>query len=232
MRWQSFVSAFVVVLAFRAPAFSGDVTGSVRFEGTPPKMPRIMFAGDPSCMREHPSPVYSEEVVVNGNGTLKNVLVYIKDGPAEYTSSPPGMPVTLDQNGCMYRPHVLGLQTGQPLEVLNSDGTLHNVHIMAKLNPAMNRGEPRRGAKFEVKFDKPEIIKVKCDVHPWMSAYVGVFATPYFAVTGDDGSFTLRNLPPGQYTLEAWHERYGTRTARVSIGPKGVSKAEFVFTAR
>jgi plastocyanin len=221
--------ATLVLLSFVARAYGGDVTGTVSFIGTPPKPVRIMTNADPQCQVQHKAPMYSEEVVVNKNNTLKNVLVYVKDGLGNKTFTPPAQKVFFDQKGCDYVPHVLGVQVGQEVEIKNSDPTLHNVHSMSRENPQFNVAQPKQGMTMIRKFDKPETFKVKCEVHPWMSAYIGVFPHPYFAVTGDDGSFTLKSLPPGEYTIEAWHERYGAQTAKVKVERSGVAAANFSF---
>jgi plastocyanin len=209
--------------------FAGDVTGKVSFEGTAPKPNRLRMNADPVCMKAHKDPVFSEEVIVNKNGTLKNVLVYVKD--AKGGAAPKGKTV-LDQIGCIYVPRVLGIQVGQELEILNSDPTLHNVHSLSKANTSFNQAMPMKGMKLTKKFDKVETFRVKCEVHPWMSAYIGVFNHPYFAVTGDDGSFTLKGVPAGEYTVEAWHEKYGTQTAKVKVDATGKVTADFKFTVK
>jgi plastocyanin len=209
--------------------YAGDITGKVAFEGTPPKLARIMTNADPKCTAQHKNPLYSEDVVVNKNNTLKNVVVYVKDGLGNKTFSPPAQKAVFDQKGCQYMPHVLGVQVGQEVEIKNSDPTLHNVHSVSKENAQFNIAQPKQGMTMTRTFDKPETFKVKCEVHPWMSAYIAVINNPYFAVTGDDGTFTLKSLPPGEYTIEAWHERYGTRTAKVKVDRTGSVAANFSF---
>ena len=217
---------------FVGQAFAGDVTGKVSFEGTPPKPARIMMSKEPVCMKQHKGPPVGEEVVVNKNGTLKNVLIYVKDGLGSKKYDSPAKKVTFDQKGCTYIPHVLGIQTGQEVEVVNSDPVLHNVHSLSKENQPFNVGQPKQGMKLTKKFDKPEVFKVKCEVHPWMGAYMGVFSHPFYAVTGDDGTFNLKNLPAGDYTIEAWHEKYGTQTVKVKIGATGAQAADFKYSAK
>ncbi len=211
-------------------AFAGDVTGSVYFKGTPPKPKRIVMTGDPRCSTLSKEPAYTEDVIVNSNGTLRNVIVSVKSGPASPKTPPPGQKVSLDQRGCRYVPHVLALMIGQTLEVVNEDPTLHNVHTLSSANAAFNIAQPKQGMKLDRTFTRAETFKVKCEVHPWMSAYIGVFDTPYYFVTGEDGSFTLKGLPPGEYVLEAWHERYGTRTVTVKVPAKGVISTSIDFT--
>jgi len=187
---------------------------------------------DPVCMRQHKEPAFSEEVVVNKNQTLKNVLVYVKEGLGNKKFDAPSQKIVFDQQGCTYHPHVLGIQTGQELEVVNSDPTLHNVHSLSKENPQFNVAQPKQGMKLTKKFDKPETFKVKCEVHTWMGAYIGVFNHPFYAVTGDDGTFTLKKLPAGDYTIEAWHEKYGVRTMKVKVGATGAATANFTYAAK
>lgn len=213
-------------------ATAGDVSGRVAFEGTPPKMLPLRMDADKVCKVAHKEPVRGEEVVVNSNNTLKNVLVYVKDGLGNKKFDVPSKKVVFDQHGCQYHPHVLGIQAGQEMEVMNSDPTLHNVHSLSKDNPQFNVAQPKQGMKLTKKFDKAEVFKVKCEVHTWMGAYIGVFSHPFYAVTGDDGSFTLSKLPAGEYTIEAWHEKYGTQTAKVKVDAAGKATADFKFVAK
>ena len=214
-------------------AAAGNVTGKVSFEGAAPKMPRINMGADPVCMREHKGPVFSEEVVVNKNSTLRNVMIFVKDGLGSKKYTPPSSPAVFDQKGCEYIPHVLAFQTGQELEVINSDPTLHNVHSLSKDNPPFNTAQPGKNINtLHKKFDKPEIFKVKCEVHTWMNAYMGIFSNPFYAVTGDDGTFNLKNLPAGEYTIEAWHEKYGTQEMKVKVPATGEAKADFKYSAK
>ncbi|MBI4418731.1 MAG: carboxypeptidase regulatory-like domain-containing protein [Ignavibacteriales bacterium] len=207
---------------------AGDVTGKVSFAGTAPQMPRLRMDADRFCRAAHKTPVLSEEVVVNKNGTLKNVLVYIK-GPVSGKYSAPNEKALFDQEGCVYIPHVLGVQTGQQVEIRNSDNTLHNVHTLSEKNPPFNAGQPIKGHKLTRRFEKVETFRVKCDVHSWMGAYIGVFDHPFFAVTDDNGAFTLKNVPAGEYTVEVWHEKYGTKTMKVSVPATGKATADFKY---
>lgn len=219
-------------LIILSAASAGDITGKVSFQGTAPNPTRMRMNADPVCVREHKGEAVSEEVVVNKNGTLKNVLVYVKDGFGGKKFGPPKTKAVFDQHGCTYVPHVLGVQVGQELEVLNSDPTLHNVHSLSKINPQFNFAQPIRGMKTNKTFDKPETFRVKCEVHNWMNAYIGVFSHPFFAVTGDDGSFTIKGLPAGDYTIEAWQEKYGTQTMKVSVLASGAKTADFTYKGK
>ncbi|MBI3579624.1 MAG: hypothetical protein HY276_10840 [Ignavibacteriales bacterium] len=219
----------ITSLCLISSALGGDITGKVSFEGKAPAAMKVKMNADPICMKAHPTDVYGEEVVVNKNGTLKNVLIYVKDGFGGKTFPAPSQKLVFDQIGCVYKPHVLGIQLGQELEVLNSDPTLHNVHSLSKQNTQFNQAMPMKGMKITKKFDKVETFKVKCEVHTWMGAYIGVFNHPFYAVTSDDGSFTLKGVPAGDYTIEAWHEKYGVQTAKVKVDAAGKAVADFKF---
>lgn len=210
-------------------AFTSGIQGSVRFVGAAPDRKRIKQ--DQECTALHSNEVVlSEDVIVNDNGTLKYVFVYVKEGLGDRKFNPPAQPVIFDQKGCMYTPHVFGVQTGQTLKILNSDPLLHNIHAMPEVNRPFNFGMPKQGDERERKFDKAEVmVKIKCDVHPWMLAYCGVVSHPYYSVTGDDGSFSLKHLPPGQYLIEAWHEKYGTQAQSITVGDNEVKNIEFTF---
>jgi plastocyanin len=209
---------------------AATITGKVVFEGAPPQNPVINMASDPACSGGNKGDVTTEQVLVD-NGGLQNVFVYIKDGLGnKYLFDTPVEPVKLDQKGCHYVPHVLGLRTTQPLEVVNSDNTLHNVHGMPETNREFNQGQPMAGMKNVVTFTTPEVmIPFKCDVHSWMRAYVGVVDHPYFAVSGSGGTFELRMIPPGTYTIEAVHEKLGRQTQSVTLGDKDTKAMTFTF---
>ncbi|HUI65975.1 MAG TPA: carboxypeptidase regulatory-like domain-containing protein [Bacteroidota bacterium] len=232
MNGSRFCLCIVIGMHFAPLAFSGEVSGKVTFLGTPPKPVRLMITGDAVCLRSHKSPLYGEDVVVNPNGTLKNVVISVKEGLAGKTFTPPSNHVLLEQRGCQYIPHVVVLQVRQSLDVVNDDATLHNVHGLASENPPFNFAQVKQGQRQAKTFDRAEIFRVKCDVHSWMAAYICVLDNPYFAVTGDDGSYTLKNLPPGDYTLEAWHEKYGTQMIKVKVGGGGKIKADFSFPGK
>ena len=212
-----------------APAAGGaTITGKVAFAGAAPAKEQIKMDADAFCKAAHSGPVYTEEAVVNGNGTLEWVLVYVKDMKGTYPA--PAQAVTLDQRGCQYHPHVFGIQTGQDLKIVNSDGTLHNIHALPKLNAEFNIGQPFPKMETVKKFDKPEVpVRFKCDVHKWMGAYCGVFSHPFYATTNDQGTFEIKNLPPGTYTIEAWHEKYGTQDQTVTVGGTDTKTVDFSF---
>ena len=211
------------------PATAGTVAGKVSFEGTPPPAAPIKLDSDPACAREHPNGMTAEAIGVNGGG-LENVFVYVKDGLGNYYFDTPTEAVKLDQKGCRYTPHVFGVRVGQPLEVSNSDQTLHTVHAMADANREFNYSQPLHGMKNTTTFTAPEVmVHFKCNVHTWMEAYVGVVPHPYFAVTANGGGFELNNVPPGTYTVEAWHEKLGTQTQSVTVAAKEAKSITFTF---
>lgn len=210
----------------------GSVNGGVTLDGAAPTPRRINMAAEPACAAVHTTPVYDQEVAVGDNHALQNVIVYVKEGLGDRTFEVPKTAATLDQKGCMYEPHVVGVMAGQNLEVRNNDKTTHNIHPVPKDNPEWNKSQPPGAPAIEETFARPEVsIPVKCNVHPWMKAYIAVFKHPYFAVTAKDGKFDLKNLPPGTYTIEAWHEKYGTTSQQVTIGAKETKSVNFVFKA-
>jgi hypothetical protein len=213
-------------------ATAANLSGKVVLEGTPPAPTTIRMASDPACAEANKVDLKSEAFVVD-NGGLENVFVYIKDGLGnKYIFDTPTEPVKLDQKGCHYVPHVLGLRTTQPLEIVNSDNTLHNVHGMPSTNREFNFGQAVPGLKHTVTFTAPEVlIPFKCDVHSWMNAYLGVVDNPYFAVTGNGGKFELRSIPPGTYTIEAVHEKLGRQTQSVTLGEKDAKEITLTFKA-
>ena len=212
-------------------AMAGRIAGRVVFEGPPPVNPSIDAGSDPVCARENKDGLSSENVVVE-NGGLNNVFVYVKDGLGNYYFDTPAQAVKLDQQGCRYKPHVFGVQAGQPIEISNSDPTLHNVNAVANVNRGFNFGQPMQGMKNTATFTAPEImVRIKCDVHGWMSAYAGVVGHPYFAVTHQGGKFELTNVPAGTYTVEAWHEKLGTETQKITLGDRESKELGFTFKA-
>jgi hypothetical protein len=211
------------------PAKTGSVTGRVAYEGAAPESQTVKLDSDPACARQHPAGLTMDTVLVN-NGGLENVFVYVKDGLGNYYFETPTEAVTLDQKGCSYTPHVLGLRLGQPIVIVNSDQTLHNVHAVAKANREFNFPQAIQGMKSMRTFNAPEVmVHFKCDVHNWMSAYIGVLNHPYFAVTTNGGTFELKNLPAGTYTIEAWHEKLGSQTQSVTIAEKDSKPVNFTF---
>ena len=210
---------------------AGSVVGRVRFEGLRPAPTRINMSADPSCAKQHPGAVVNEEFMIGNDGALGNVVVFVSDGLGGRSFDVPAEAVVVEQKGCVYMPHVLAVQANQKLKVVNSDNTLHNIHPIPANNREWNRAEPA-GASLEETFAREEIaIPVKCNVHPWMRGYIAVFKHPFFAVTGKDGSFDLRNLPPGEYTVKAWHEKLGSATQAITVTSGEAKKIDFLFKA-
>src|SRR5437762_12891606 len=192
-------------------ANAGTVTGKVSFSGEKPAMKTLSMDATPACARAHTTPQKSQEVMVNENGTLKNVFVWVKSGVPDKQWPVPGSAVKLEQKGCMYEPHVLGVMATQEIEIINDDPTNHNIHPLPKVNQEWNESQPPKGDPKKKSFARQEVlISVKCNVHPWMRAYIGVVGHPFFAVTGDDGTFTIKGLPPVTYTIEAIQEEFGS----------------------
>ena len=207
----------------------GSITGKITYDGEPPVRTPVRMAADPNCK---PGPEsLSETQIVSADRGLKNVFIYVKDGLGDAVYETPTSPIVLDQVGCRYEPHVFGVFVGQPVEIKNSDPTLHNVHAIPKNNEEFNFGQENEKAPAVTKtFSKPEIgVSFRCDVHGWMRSYANVVTHPFFAVSQDDGTFEIRGLAPGTYTIEAWHERLGTQTQQVTIS-EGAPAAMAAFT--
>ena len=206
-----------------------SVKGTVKFEGAAPKPSRIDMSQDPICAKLHSTPVMTEDVVVGGDGGLANVVVYVSDGLTSHNFQPPSQPAVLEQKGCQYKPHVLAIQATQKLNVVNSDETTHNIHPTPNTNREWNMTQPH-GMPLEQSFAREEIaIPVKCNIHPWMKGYIAVFKHPYFAVTDKNGSFELKDLPPGTYTITAWQEKLGPQSQKVTISAGEAKTLDFAF---
>ena len=218
-----------------APAASGPsgtatVSGTVAYQGEVPNLRPISMSADPACAAKHTEPVPNSSLVLGDNQALGNVLVYVKSGlpGGTYTASAPAV---IDQRGCVYEPHVVGVLKGQEVKFLNSDGILHNVHALPSTNQEFNIAMPAERKEASHTFDQPEdAFRVKCDVHPWMNAYIRVMEHPFFATTGPDGTFSIPNLPAGTYEIEAWHERLPVQTQTVTVADGATGTAAFTFT--
>lgn len=213
-----------------APQATATIQGVVSLVGKPPALPELQMAADPVCQKAHgatsPDPAISVK-----DGKLQNVFVYVKKGAEKWSFPAPTTPAVVDQQGCLYHPRVLGVMEGQPIQILNSDATLHNVHGMGSANPEFNLGMPTKGMKQEETLKNPEVMyTLKCDVHPWMHGYIGILKNPYFAVSGADGSFSLK-VPAGTYTLQAWHEKFGTKEVQVTVQDGETKTVSFSFEA-
>jgi len=231
-KWcAALLTAISVAAIVTAAPGAGTVTGKVTYTGTPAKPKPIDMSKEPSCAAQHPTPQMTENAVTGAGNTLEYVVVYISAG-APPDSSPPSTAATFDQKGCHYTPHVLAFEVNQELKVVNSDQTSHNIHPLAKINREWNKSQPPGTPPFSEKYDKPEFISVKCNIHPWMHGYFAVLSTSHSAVSDSSGDFKLPNLPPGKYTLTAWHESYGTQTQEVTIAGNETKTVNFVFTAK
>lgn len=214
---------FAALLLASQAAQGGSIKGVVKAQlSGPAPSAEVKMSDDPACVAKHTKPVADEKLVLDAGKNVKYAFVSIKSGlPAGQALRPPVEPAVIDQNGCMFSPHVVGVMAGQGLKVLNSDGVLHNVHLMGKANREVNKAMPAFTKKMVLpgtNFAKPETIPVKCDAHPWMAGYVVVTSNPYFAVTAADGSFEIKDVPPGKYVVEVWHEYLGTKTQEVTVG--------------
>jgi hypothetical protein len=209
----------------------GTITGKVSFDGTPPPPKKIDMSQDANCASA-PGEKTTDDLVVT-DGKLANVFVYIKGGPVDrFSFATPSDPVVLDQQGCKYHPRVLGIQTNQTLRVLNSDNTTHNIHPSPKVNQEWNQMQAQGAPPIEKKFGRPEtLIPVKCNQHPWMKSNIGVLAHPFFAVTAKDGSYTIKNVPPGTYELIFWHETLGEQKQQVTIAAKESKTQDITYKA-
>ncbi|HEY4742489.1 MAG TPA: carboxypeptidase regulatory-like domain-containing protein [Candidatus Acidoferrales bacterium] len=220
------VSSGLVILA-APPAGNGSITGKVTYTGTPPKMKPIDMSKEPTCAKQHATPVMTENVVTGSGNVLGDVVVYISAGAPE--TSAPSQIVRYDQKGCQYLPHVLAMQASQPLEIYNDDQTSHNIHPLAKVNQEWNKSQPPGTPPIQAKYEKPEFIPVKCNIHPWMHGYFAVLNTSHYSITGEDGSFNIKDLPAGKYTVTAWQEQYGTQNQEVTVGAGESKSITFSF---
>jgi plastocyanin len=211
---------------------ASSITGTITFDGEAPTLPPLAMDAEPECADKHSGPVPAEMLVLGNGNTMGNIIVWVSNGlPAEAAWAVPTTPVVLDQRGCLYVPHAMGIMVGQPYRILNSDGILHNIHTLPEINRSFNRAMPATLTEVSTTFDQPEaIFQIKCDVHPWMLAYVGVFTHPFFSVTSADGTFQISGLDPGTYEISAWHERLGTQTASITVGDSDTTSQDFTFT--
>jgi len=215
-------------------AFAATITGTVTYEGKVPNLRPLSMDADPVCASKHKGPVPSQKLELGKTGnTMGNIIVRVVSGlPAGKTYPPPKDPVVMDQNGCIYEPHVFVIQEGQTFKVLNSDGILHNVHALPKVNSQFNMAMPASRKEAEHVFEKPEgPFEIKCDVHPWMTAYTMIVTNPFYSVTKADGKYTIKDLPAGTYEIEAWQERLGKKVEKVTVGENETKTVDFKFTA-
>ncbi len=222
------IGGLILLLAFPSLMLAGTITGKVTYTGTPPKPRAIDMSSEPACAKQHSTPLTGEGVVTGPNNALQNVVVFISAGAPD-ESQVPAQAATMEQKGCQYIPHIVVMHTGQQFKVLNSDSATHNVHPEPRLNPQWNRSQNPGAPPLMGKYDKEEFIPVKCNVHPWMLGYFVVLKTSHYDVTRNDGGFKLPDVPPGKYTLTAWQERFGTRTADVTITGNETRTVNFTF---
>jgi len=223
--------ALLAPVALKSGPGNGAISGKVTYVGTPAKAEPIDMSKDPACMKLHTKPLLTEKAVTGPGNTLGNVVVYISVGAddplAEGLSD-----VSFDQQGCRYTPHVLVVHVGQPIRFSNSDSLSHNIHTMAKVNREWNRIQPAETPAFTYAYDKEEFIPVKCNIHPWMEGYLAVLKTSHFFVTREDGTYSLPELPPGKYTVTAWHELYGTQSREITVTSGETQIVNFLFYAK
>ena len=208
----------------------GTISGKVTYEGTPAKMKPIDMSKEPSCAEMYTTTPTSETVVTGAGNTLADVVVYVSAGTPD--DAAPSTAAVLTQKGCRYTPHVLPILVNQELQIRNEDQTSHNVHPLAKLNREWNRSQPPGAPAITEKFDKAEVVPVKCNIHPWMHGNLAVLKNSHYAVSNKTGAFSLGNLPPGKYTITAWHEAYGEQSQEVTISGSETKTITFVFKAK
>lgn len=213
-------------------ATAGSVAGRVTLTGAAPAPEVLRVAVDQTCIGAMGTTAASDAILVGADGAIQNAFVYIKDALGDYTFDVPTTPVVLDQVGCRYAPRIFGVRVGQPVEMVNSDATLHNVHAMPMVNQEFNRGMPQQHSRMTQIFTAPEqMVRFKCDLHAWMNAYGGVMPHPFFAVTGADGAFSLKGIPPGKYEVAVWHEKLGNSTQQIEIGNSQAVALNFTLSA-
>lgn len=214
------------------PSTAGSISGRILYEGAVPERKELPMKGNPECSALHATGTALSEEVLVSEGGLQNVFVYVKSGLEGRKFATPSTPVVIDNKDCLYVPHVAGVMVGQPVELLNSDPTLHNVRLKSQNQKNWNLGLPFQGMKQTKKFEAVEVMAtLKCDVHPWMTGYVGILDHPYYAVSAANGSYSIQGLPPGEYEIEAWHETLGTRSARISVAASSAQTVDLQYTA-
>lgn len=238
LRSQLVVAGTALLILVAAPTSAlaaGKLKATVKKAGERPKRTVIDMAADPNCVKGHTEAdgsvkkVGTENAIVSKEGQVMNAIVYVKDGLGDKEFPAPTEKKVLSQHGCMYEPHVMTVQVGQPVTILNADETLHNIHSFAKKQRAFNFAQPQKGMEKDVDFQREEFVLVKCDVHPWMSAHIGVFTHPFHAVTDKSGETSIADLPPGEYTIGVWHEEFGEKEQKVTIKDGEEATVEFSY---
>jgi len=229
-----FLAAIFTGMMATTPAAAGSapaVTGKVTLQGLPMKAKPINMSSEPGCAKLYSTPPTTEDVVVGPGGGLKNVVVYVSAGAPEQ-SGPPAQPISVEQKGCRFTPHIVVMQANQELRVVNEDATTHNIHPLPSVNREWNKAQPPGTPPIEETFAREEFISVKCNIHSWMHSYFVVLKTPYYSVSDENGTFKFENLPPGKYTVTAWHEVYGKQTQEVTVSGNEMQPLSFVFKAK
>jgi len=220
--------------AVSGPTGAATIKGTIKLTGPAPENPTIDMSEEPQCKSHYPTTPRDPVVTASASGGLANVFVYVKDGlPAGAAYQAPAQDVEIDQEGCLYHPRVFGLMVNQKLLIKNSDPLLHNIKAKPAINRPFNISQPAAGMTTERTFPAPEVmVPLECNVHGWMHAWVAVLPHPFFAVTGPDGSFTIGHLPAGTYTIAIWHEKFGTKTATITVTGDATKTADFSFTSK
>jgi len=220
-----------ILVVFSPVTHAGMVRGTITYDGAIPKFREIKMDADPICLSKHGGKVLPQTLVLGDNKEMANVFVRIKDGIFDAKFTAPTEPIVMTQEGCMYDPHIIGLMVGQPLKILNPDGTLHNVHALSKVNPEFNLAMPKFRRETTKSFDKAEFMfPIKCDVHPWMSAWVSVMDHPFYSITNKKGEYRILDVPAGLFKVEAWHEKLGTKVETILVSGGGEFEVNFTFS--
>ena len=230
MRNETYTCILLVILMVSFAAQAGTIKGTIVYQGPIPKLKPINMEADANCHAKHTTPVFPETIVLGEGQTMGNVFVHVKNAPKKSYETPEE-PVVVSQKGCIFTPHVFGIMVNQPLKFLNTDKTLHNVHGMCKINEEFNFAMPQFRKEATKRFNREEFMfLVKCDVHPWMSAWISVMAHPFFDTTGKNGTYEIKGLPPGEWEIEVWHEKLKTQTRKVKIAATDdVQVADFTY---
>jgi len=232
MKVKLFLLGSVFSLCLGTHAFAdGSIVGTVKYDGPLPHAKLIHMDADPICYAINKGNVHAQSVVVGNDNTLGDVFIYIKSGLTNGNYPAPEQTAVINQAGCNYSPHVIGVMAGQKVKFLNPDGTLHNVHAMCRINPEFNASMPDFRKEMETSFNTPEFMfPIRCNVHPWMQAWIAVMSHPFFAVSDPSGKFEIKNVPPGTYEIEAWHEKLISQTATVTVTGNSSQKLDFTFS--
>ncbi|MCB9748103.1 MAG: carboxypeptidase regulatory-like domain-containing protein [Candidatus Omnitrophica bacterium] len=231
MKYDKSLFLLFFSLLFPSLALAASVSGTVIYEGEVPKLREIKMDADPICLTKHDGAVNPKTINLGPNKEMEFVFLHIVEGLPNKNYPTPSEPVILDQKGCMYDPPVVGVMVGQPVKILNPDGTLHNVHALCKINPEFNLAMPKFRKEVTKIFEKEEFMfPMKCDVHPWMSTYVSVLKHPYFTTTNKEGKYTIDNLPPGDYVVEAWQQRLDPQRVSFTVAEGETKEINFTFS--